>query len=107
LQIPKVTEGILGRIAAQLAKQVIFQKVREAERDTVYNEYISRVGEIVNATVKRVEGPDVIFDIGKAESRMPRKEQSRLESFAIGERVRVIIARVEQASTGLQVGVSR
>ena len=63
-----VTEGILGRIAAQLAKQVIFQKVREAERDTVYNEYIGRVGEIVNATVKRVEGPDVIFDIGKAES---------------------------------------
>jgi N utilization substance protein A len=107
LQIPKVTEGILGRIAAQLAKQVIFQKVREAERDTVYNEYITRVGEIVNATVKRVEGPDVIFDIGKAESRMPRKEQSRLESFAIGERVRVIIARVEKASKGPQVVVSR
>src|SRR6201997_1107077 len=107
LQIPKVTEGILGRIAAQLAKQVIFQKVLEAERDTVYNEYISRVGEIVNATVKRVEGPDVIFDIGKAESRMPRKEQSRLESFAIGERVRVIIARVEKASKGPQVVVSR
>jgi N utilization substance protein A len=107
LQIPKVTEGILGRIAAQLAKQVIFQKVREAERDTVYNEYISRVGEIVNATVKRVEGPDVIFDIGKAESRMPRKEQSRLESFAMGERVRVIIVRVEKASKGPQVVVSR
>jgi len=107
LQIPKVTEGILGRIAAQLAKQVIFQKVREAERDTVYNEYISRVGEIVNATVKRVEGPDVIFDIGKAESRMPRKEQSRLESFAIGERVRVVIVRVEKASKGPQVVVSR
>jgi N utilization substance protein A len=105
LQIPKPTEGILGRIAAQLAKQVIFQKVREAERDTVYNEYISRVGEIVNATVKRVEGPDVIFDIGKAESRMPRKEQSRLESFAIG--VRVVIARVEKASKGPQVVVSR
>src|ERR1035437_9123563 len=52
LLIPKGTEGILGRIAAQLAKQVIFQKVREAERDTVYNEYIGRVGEIVNATVK-------------------------------------------------------
>src|SRR2546423_3068412 len=107
LQIPKVTEGILGRIAAQLAKQVIFQKVREAERDTVYNEYITRVGEIVNATVKRVEGPDVIFDIGKAESRMPRKEQSRLESFAMGERVRVIIVRVEKASKGPQVVVSR
>jgi len=107
LQIPKATEGILGRIAAQLAKQVIFQKVREAERDTVYNEYIGRVGEIVNATVKRVEGPDVIFDIGKAESRMPRKEQSRLESFAVGERVRVVIARVERASKGPGVVVSR
>ena len=107
LQIPKATEGILGRIAAQLAKQVIFQKVREAERDTVYNEYIGRVGEIVNATVKRIEGPDVIFDIGKAEARMSRKEQSRLESFAMGERVRVVIARVEKASKGPQVVVSR
>jgi transcription termination/antitermination protein NusA len=107
LHIPKVTEGILGRIAAQLAKQVIFQKVREAERDTVYNEYIGRVGEIVNATVKRVEGPDVIFDIGKAEARMPRKEQSRLESFAIGERVRVVIVRVERAAKGPGVVVSR
>jgi N utilization substance protein A len=107
LQIPKETEGILGRIAAQLAKQVIFQKVREAERDTVYNEYIGRVGEIVNATVKRIEGPDVIFDLGKAEARAPRKEQSRLESFAIGERVRVVIARVEKASKGPAVVVSR
>ncbi len=107
LLIPKATEGILGRIAAQLAKQVIFQKVREAERDTVYNEYIGRVGEIVNATVKRIEGPDVIFDIGKAEGRMGRKDQSRLESFAIGERLRVVIARVERASKGPQVVVSR
>jgi N utilization substance protein A len=107
LLIQKPIDGILGRIAAQLAKQVIFQKVREAERDTVYNEYIGRVGEIVNATVKRVEGPDVIFDIGKAEARMPRKEQSRLESFAIGERVRVVIARVERASKGPGVVVSR
>src|SRR3954467_3947937 len=104
---PKETEGILGRIAAQLAKQVIFQKVREAERDTVYNEYIGRVNEIVNATVKRVEGPDVIFDIGKAESRMPRKEQSRLESFAVGDGVGVVIVRVEKASKGPQVVVSR
>jgi N utilization substance protein A len=107
LLTPKPIDGILGRIAAQLAKQVIFQKVREAERDTVYNEYIGRVGEIVNATVKRVEGPDVIFDIGKAEARMPRKEQSRLESFAVGERVRVVIARVERASKGPGVVVSR
>src|ERR1700726_2679263 len=107
LRIPKVTEGILGRIAAQLAKQVIFQKVREAERDTVYNEYIGRVGEIVNATVKRVEGPDVILDIGKAEARMGRKEQSRLESFAVGERIRVVIVRVEKAVKGPGVIASR
>jgi N utilization substance protein A len=107
LLIPKPTEGILGRIAAQLAKQVIFQKVREAERDTVYNDYIGRVGEVVNATVKRIEGPDVIFDIGKAEARMPRKEQSRLESFAVGERLRVVIARVEKASKGPALVVSR
>src|SRR5580704_7550549 len=89
---------VLGRIAAQLAKQVIFQKVREAERDTVYNEYIGRVGEVINATVKRQEGQDVIVDIGKAEARMPKKEQSRLESFAPGERARVVISRVEKAS---------
>ncbi len=97
----------LGRIAAQLAKQVIFQKVREAERDTVYNEYIGHVNEIVNATVKRLEGPDVILDIGKAEARMGRKEQSRLESFAVGERIRVVIVRVEKAVKGPGVVASR
>jgi N utilization substance protein A len=102
----KSTEG-LGRIAAQLAKQVIFQKVREAERDTVFNEYIGRVNEIVNATMKRQEGQDLIFDIGKAEARMPKKEQSRLESFTPGERVRVVISRVEKAAKGPQVIVSR
>src|ERR1017187_3201880 len=107
LLIPKVTEGILGRIAAQLAKQVIFQKVREAERDTVYNEYIGHVNEIVNATVKRLEGPDVILDIGKAEARMGRKEQSRLESFAVGERIRGVIVRVEKAVKGPGVIASR
>ena len=102
----KSIEG-LGRIAAQLAKQVIFQKVREAERDTVYNEYHGRVNEVVNATVKRIEGPDYIFDLGKAEARMPRKEQSKLESFAVGERVRVVIAKVEKATKGPGVLVSR
>src|SRR5213075_3144196 len=62
---------------------------------------------ILNATVKRLEGPEVIFDIGKAEARMGRKEQSRLESFAVGERVRVVLVRVEKASKGPQVVVSR
>src|SRR5712672_2714810 len=102
----KSTEG-LGRISAQIAKQIIFQKVREAERDTIYNEYIGRVGEILNATVKRIEGPDVILDIGKAEARMGKKEQSRLESFAIGERVRVVLVRVDKNSKGPAVVVSR
>ncbi|MGA3055053.1 MAG: transcription termination factor NusA [Candidatus Korobacteraceae bacterium] len=106
LRTYKPTE-VLGRIAAQLAKQVIFQKVREAERDTIYNEYIGRVGEVINATIKRQEGQDVIVDLGKAEGRMPKKEQSRLESFAPGERARVVLVRVEKASKGPQVVVSR
>ncbi|HLK08124.1 MAG TPA: transcription termination factor NusA, partial [Candidatus Angelobacter sp.] len=102
----KSTEG-LGRISAQIAKQIIFQKVREAERDTVYNEYIGRVGEVLNATVKRIEGPDVIFDIGRAEARMSKKEQSRLESFSVGERVRAVLVRVDKNSKGPAVVVSR
>jgi N utilization substance protein A len=98
---------VLGRIAAQMAKQVIFQKVREAERDTVFNEYNHRAGEILTATVKRIEPQDVIFDLGKAEARMPRREQSRLEQFAVGERVRVVLLRVDRAAKGPQVIVSR
>ncbi len=97
----------LGRIAAQMAKQVIFQKVREAERDTVFNEYNHRAGEVLTATVKRLEPMDVIFDLGKAEARMPRREQSRLEQFSVGERVRVVLLRVDRAAKGPQVIVSR
>jgi transcription termination/antitermination protein NusA len=97
----------LGRIAAQLAKQVIFQKVREAERDTVFQEYAHREKEVLNATVKRVEGQDVIFDLGKAEARCPKREQSRLESFTVGERVRVVLLKVDRAAKGPQVIVSR
>jgi transcription termination/antitermination protein NusA len=97
----------LGRIAAQMAKQVIFQKVREAERDTVFNEYAHRAGEILTATVKRLEPMDVIFDLGKTEARMPKREQSRLEQFSVGERVRVVLLRVDRAAKGPQVIVSR
>jgi len=97
----------LGRIAAQMAKQVIFQKVREAERDTVFNEYAHRAGEILTATVKRLEPMDIIFDLGKTEARMPKREQSRLEQFAVGERVRVVLLRVDRAAKGPQVIVSR
>ncbi|MGH9570175.1 MAG: transcription termination factor NusA, partial [Candidatus Angelobacter sp.] len=76
-------------------------------RDTVFNEYAHRVGEVLNATVKRIEGQDVIFDIGKAEARMPKREQSRLEQFAVGERVRVVLLRVDRNARGPQVVVSR
>jgi len=97
----------LGRIAAQLAKQVIFQKVREAERDTIFNEYANRDREVLNATVKRIEGQDIIFDLGKGEGRCPKREQSRLEQFSIGERVRVVLLKVDRAAKGPQVIVSR
>jgi len=97
----------LGRIAAQLAKQIIFQKVREAERDTVFQEYAHREKEVLNATVKRVEGQDVIFDLGKAEARCPKREQSRLEQFSVGERLRVVLLKVDRAAKGPQVIVSR
>src|SRR6266853_511060 len=62
---------VLGRIAAQTAKQVILQKVREAERDTIFNEYHTRVGELVTVIVKRAEGPDLIVDMGRTEARLP------------------------------------
>ena len=102
----KPTE-VLGRIAAQMAKQVIFQKVREAERDTVFQEYAHRVGEVITVTVKRIEPQDVILELGKAEARMPRREQSRLEQFAVGERIRAVLLRVDRAAKGPQVIVSR
>ncbi|MGA9632755.1 MAG: transcription termination factor NusA, partial [Candidatus Acidiferrales bacterium] len=98
---------VLGRIAAQTAKQVILQKVREAERDTIYNEFHTRVGELVNSVVKRLEGPDIIVDLGRTEARLPKREQSRLEAYNVGDRLRVTIRAVERAAKGPQVIVSR
>src|ERR1700686_4558467 len=98
---------VLGRIAAQTAKQVILQKVREAERDTIYNEYHTRVGELVTVIVKRAEGPDLIVDMGRTEARLPKREQSKLETYNIGERLRVVIKAVDRAAKGPQVIVSR
>ena len=106
VRIKKNTDA-LGRISAQTAKQVIFQKVREAERETVYQEYSGRVGELVNCTVKRIEGPDYILDLGKTEARLPKKEQSRLESYSVGDRVRCVIRLVDKSSKGPGVVVSR
>ena len=103
---PKPTD-VLGRIAAQTAKQVIMQKVREAERDTIFNEYNGRVGEMVNCIVKRAEGPDRIVDLGRTEARLPKREQSRLETYNVGDRLRTVIRAVERAAKGPAVIVSR
>jgi N utilization substance protein A len=106
IRTPKSTD-VLGRIAAQTAKQVILQKVREAERDTIFNEYHNRVGELVTVIIKRAEGPDLIVDMGRTEARLPKREQSKLETYNIGERIRVVIRMVDRAAKGPQVIVSR
>jgi transcription termination/antitermination protein NusA len=106
VRFPKPTES-LGRISAQTAKQVILQKVREAERETIYSEYSGRVGELVNCMVKRIEGPDLMLDLGKTEARLSKKEQSKLENFSVGDRVRCVIRSVEKAGKNAGVIVSR
>jgi N utilization substance protein A len=97
----------LGRIAAQTAKQIIFQKVREAERNNIYDEYIDRVGELVHGFVKRFEGGRIITDLGKIEAVLPKTQQSRAEAFSQGERIRVVINSVSKDTKGPQVEVSR
>ena len=106
VELHKSTEA-LGRIAAQTAKQVIFQKVREAERDHIFAEYGDRVGQLVTGIVKRAESGDLMMDLGKTEAVLPRREQSRAEVFNPGERVRVVITRVSRTARGPQVIVSR
>jgi transcription termination/antitermination protein NusA len=106
IEFPRPTED-LGRIAAQTAKQVIFQKVREAERENVYAEYSQRVGEVVNGIVKRFENGDIIMELGRIETQLPRKEQSRAENYAVGDRVRAVIRGVNRSAKGPQIVLSR
>src|SRR5499427_6375121 len=106
MEFPKPTE-VLGRIAAQTAKQVIFQKVREAERENIFTEYNQRVGEVVNGIVKRFENGDIIIEVGRIEAVLPRKEQSRAESYAPGDRVRTVIKGVNRSAKGPQIVLSR
>jgi transcription termination/antitermination protein NusA len=106
VRIQRPTEA-LGRISAQTAKQVIFQKVREADPETIYREYSDRVGELVNTSIKRVEGLDLVVDLGKTEARLPKREQSRLESYSVGDRVRCVIRIVDKSAKGPGVVVSR
>jgi N utilization substance protein A len=106
MRFPKPTD-VLGRISAQTAKQVILQKVREAERENIYSEFSGRVGELVTCIVKRLEGQDLVADLGKTEARIPKKEQSKLESFSVGDRIRCVIKSVEKAGKNAGVIVSR
>ena len=97
-----------GRIAAQTAKQVIIQKVREAERDMVYRDFKDRQGELVNGLVARIEREgNLIVDLGKTEGLLPRREQSFREVFKRSDRIRAYITEVKRASSGPQVILSR
>jgi len=109
VEIPKPREELLqlGRIAAQAAKQIIFQKVREAERDNIYREYIGRVGEMINGVVKRFERGNIVIDLGRTEAVLPKKEQSRAERYSQGDRIRAVIVDVDHNAKGPQVIISR
>ena len=97
----------LGRIAAQTAKQILFQKVRDAVRNNVYEQYIDKTGDLVNGYVKRFERGNIIVDLGNLEAILPRSQQSRGEQWNQGERIRVVINNVSRESKGPQVEVSR
>ncbi len=100
--------GDMGRIAAQTAKQILVQKVREAIREKVYDEYIDRKGELINGMVKRFERGDMIVDLGNnLEAVIPKYEQSRGEMWNQGERIRVVIVDVSKEQKGQQIKASR
>ncbi|OGW78335.1 MAG: transcription termination factor NusA [Omnitrophica bacterium RIFCSPLOWO2_02_FULL_45_16] len=96
-----------GRIAAQTAKQVIIQKIREAERDIVLEDYTKRVGTIVNGSVHRFEKGDIVLDLGKTEAILPKSQQCHGERYKQGDRVRAYIMEVNKTSHGPQVILSR
>src|SRR5437899_2536024 len=106
MEFPKATE-VLGRIAAQTAKQVIFQKVREAERENIFAEYNQRVGDVVNGTVKRFENGDIILESGRLETVLAQKEESRPERYTPGDRVRSVIKGVNRSAEGPRVVLSQ
>ncbi|MDT8420564.1 MAG: transcription termination factor NusA [Desulfuromonadales bacterium] len=99
--------GSFSRIAAQTAKQVIIQKVREAEREGIYNEFKHRVGEVVNGIVRRYERGDLIVDLGRAEALLPNREQVPRENYRQSDRVRAYISEVKMSAKGPQIILSR
>ena len=106
IEFPKPTD-VLGRIAAQTAKQVIFQKVREAERENIHEEYKDRVGEVMSGTVKHFENGDIIVESSRIEALLPRREQSRAENYTTGDRIRAVIREVSKSTKGPQLILSR
>ncbi len=103
----EIRSSEFGRIAAQTAKQVVIQKIREAEKDVVYTEYQARIGEIISGSVYRFERGNIIIDLGKTEGFIPRKEQSNKEEFQQGDRVRAYVLDVKRENKGPQVILSR
>ena len=96
-----------GRIAAQTAKQVVIQKIREAEKDVVFSEYQARAGQIVSGAVYRFDKGNIIVDLGKAEGFIPKSEQSPKEEFKQGDRIRAYVLEVKREAKGPQVVLSR
>ena len=97
----------LTRIAAQAAKQVIYQKVKEAERELIWEEYGDRVGDLLTGQVKRFDRGDMIVDLGRTEGIIPRREQSRAEHYNPGDRIRAVLVYVERQGKGPQLTLSR
>lgn len=103
----KMDASDFTRIAAQTAKQVIIQKVREAERETIFNEFISRKDEMVNGIVRRYEKGDLIVDLGRAEAVLPHSEQAPREVYRQGDRIKALITKIEMTGKGPQIILSR
>ena len=103
----EITSKDFGRIAAQTAKQVIIQKIREAEKEVIYGEFQNRTGEIISGSVYRFEKGNIIVDLGKAEGFIPRSEQSTKEEFRQGERIRAYVLEVKKEPRGPQIVLSR
>ena len=102
-----VKESDFGRIAAQTAKQVIIQKIREAERDSQFGEFQDRQGELISGTVQRIEGGVVMVNMGKSDGILPKSEQIPGESFDIGKPVRAVITEVKKAGQRVKIVLSR
>lgn len=107
LEIPLETKDQYGRVASQTAKQVIVQRIREAERDSMYDEYKGKEGEVINGTVQRIEMNKVYIDLGKAVGILFPSEQIPTEQYRIGQRVKVYIEKVESDPKGPGVTLSR